>query len=816
MGRHYLEHLFTPASIAVFGVSEKPDWMGGRVCRNLKASGFAGPVYAIGSNDQSLDGQICFASLDAVDGPVDLAVIATPADTVPALIRACGEHHVNTAIVLSIGSETQESADAARRHSVRILGPHSLGVMRPSIGLNATFSNNTARRGPLALVSQSGAICAAILDWAEPRGIGFSSVVSLGEASDIGLGDSLDYLSMDTETRSILVYMEDVGDARCFMSGLRAAARMKPVVIVKAGRKEPPVAPLLQRGESNHIDSQVGADAVFNAALERAGAVRAGTIGQLFAAARLLSTPCRAKGNRLAIVTNAGGPGIMAADWAAKKGVALAELGEATLLTLDTVLPRHGSRGNPLDLQGKATPRHYQAALEACLSDEAVDGILAMLTPQALTQATETAQALAQVANPRQKPILACWLGGPQVLAAREFFDRQGIPSFANPESAVVAFGFLAAYRRNQELLRQTPGPLAEAEPSDIAGARRVIGTALEEKRSLLSWPETRAVLRAFGIPLPPSDIEGGSAGKINGKPHGRKLSLGILDDPVFGPAIRFGAGGAAAEIPQAHAVALPPLNDHLARAMIAQARIAKLPPVNRESLVRVLLRISAMACELPQIQAMDIDPLAVDGNGIWALDARILVRATPPGRRPYDHMAIHPYPSHLVSHFQLANGTDITIRPIRPEDAEIEQAFVRHLSPEAKRFRFMETLRELSLDMLVRFTQIDYSRDLAFIATLEQDGAELEIGVARYFTNPDGTSGEFALAVADGWQNLRIGTRLMGCIIEAARERGFYSLEGEVLADNPKMLRLMDKLGFSRRKKTDEPSVVVVTKAMV
>jgi acetyltransferase len=290
----------------------------------------------------------------------------------------------------------------------------------------------------------------------------------------------------------------------------------------------------------------------------------------------------------------------------------------------------------------------------------------------------------------------------------------------------------------------------------------------------------------------------------------------------VFGPVVSFGAGGTTVEILNDRAVALPPLNDHIARAMIAQTKIAKmlgqfrnLPPANVDAVARVLLRVSEMVCELPQIKEMDINPLTVDEDGVWALDARIVVHYQPPGRKPYDHMAIHPYPSHLTRHFQLPDGSDITIRPIRPEDAEMEQEFVRRLSPEAKYFRFMETLHELSREMLIRFTQLDYSRELAFIATLKQEGREIEVGVARYFTNPDGESGEIALVIADEWQNLGLGTRLMSCIIDAAQEKNFHSLQGEVLANNVKMLHLMNKLGFSQRKKDDEPSVVVVTKIL-
>jgi acetyltransferase len=869
MGRHYLESLFAPAAIAVFGEGEGSP--GDGVCQSLKTDGFAGPVYALAADSG-------FAPLAKDNPAIDLAVIATPTARVPGLIRACGERRVKAAIVLSTDYAPAEPLAAeARRQGVRLLGPNGLGLMRPAIGLNASLGHAMARRGPLALVSQSGAICTAILDWANAHGVGFSAVVSLGDGGGVDIGDILDYLSTDLETRAILLYLEGVRDARRFMSGLRAAARMKPVVAVKAGRHAGGA-----RAALAHTGLPAGADDVFNAALERAGAVRAGTIGQMFAAARLLSTPCRAKGNRLAIVTNAGGPGVMAADWAAEKGVALAEPGEAALRALDAVLPKHWSRGNPLDLQGEAAPRHYLAAIDACLADEGVDGVLAMLTPQALTEPTETAQALAQAANPRRKPILACWLGGPRVQAARDFLDRQHIPSFANPESAVAAFGFLAAYRRNQELLLQAPGPLAEAEPPDVAGTRLVIEGALAEQRDVLSWLETRAVLRAFGIPLlpaliahtpnealaaaeclgfpvamkilspdigrksevggvrldinsaqsvrqhftelcaqvralrPEARIEGVSVEQMHGKPRRRELSAGILHDPAFGPVIRLGAGGMAANLFEDRAVALPPLNRHLARAMIGQARIAQwLGQCDLEALERVLLRVSAMACELPHLATLDIDPLAVDEDGAWALDARLAVREPPPCRRPYDHMAIHPYPSHWADQLQLADGTAITLRPIRPEDADMEQAFVRRLSPQAKYFRFMDTLRELSQEELVRLTQLDYARDLALIATVRQDGQEMEIGVARYFTNPDGESGEFALVVDDAWQGLGLGTKLMGRLVEAARERNFRALQGEVLADNLKMLRLADKLGFSRRQKPDEPGVVAVEKML-
>jgi acetyltransferase len=893
MGRHYLKNLFTPASIAVFGASQLPEAVGGRVYRNLLDSGFKGPVLAINPKYQEIDGRPCYPSLEAINDRIDLAVIATPAMTVPGLMRACGEHQIPAAIVLSAGFGELEGAgkqlernllDEAHRYRIRVLGPNCLGLMRPSIGLNATFSNNVAQPGSLALISQSGALCTAILDWAGAHGIGFSCMASVGDAADVEFGDILDYLAMDHETRSILMYIEGVRDARRFMSGLRAAARMKPVIVIKSGRHAEG-----SRAAMSHTGSLVGADDVFDAALQRAGVVRADTIEQLFAAAQLLSNPQRVRGgNRLAIITNAGGPGVMATDCAVEQGVKIAELSPATIAQLDGVLPKHWSRNNPVDILGDATPERYEAAVQSCLADDQVDGLLVMLTPQAMTDPGGAAEAVVRAGKSAKKPVLTCWLGETQVRAGRQVFHKKKIPTFQNPESALEAFGFLTQFRRNQDMLMQAPGPLAELDQPDVEGARLIIEGAQAEKRALLSGMETRALMRAFNIPMLPamiarspnealaaaeylgfpvamkimspdithkSDVggvrlninraqavrhvynemmeqvqavkpgarlDGVSIEKMYKKTSGREVLVGVIDDPVFGPVVSFGAGGTAVEILRDRAIALPPINDHIARSLIRQTQISKMldafrgqPPVDLEALVQVLLRVSEMVCELPQIKELDINPLVVDETGAYSLDARIVIQYVAPGQHPYDHMAIHPYPSHLIQHWQLADGTDMLIRPIRPEDAEMEQQFVRKLSPESKYFRFMESIHELTQDMLVRFTQLDYSRELAFIATLKRDGKEVELGVARYITNPDAESGEIGLVVADEWQNKGIGSKLMGCIIEAARERGFSHLEGDVLANNPKMLHLMAKLGFSQRPKPEEPGIVVVTKTL-
>ena len=892
MGTHFLDRLFAPQAIAVFGVSERSGSVGGRVFNNLSKDGFSGPVYAINPKHKRLYHQPCYPSIAAIGKPVDLVVIATPAPTVAEIIHTCGEHGVRAAIIISAGFSEGDGQgmaleksvlEAARQYQMRILGPNCLGLIRPLVGLNATFSKNTAKPGQLALVSQSGALCTSILDWAVAHDVGFSAIVSMGDSADIDFGDVLDYLAQDPETHSILLYVEGVRDARSFMSGLRIAARMKPVVVIKAGRHAEG-----SRAAITHTGAMIGADDVFDAALQRAGVVRAMTIEQLFAAAQLLATAHRVNGNRLAIVTNGGGLGVMATDRAIDLGVAIASLSEETLAELNETLPPQWSHGNPIDLLGDAPPARYQDAVTACLTDPGIDGVLVMLSPQAMTDVVACAQTVIDAKGTNGKPVLACWMGEQQVEVANKLFAQHHLPSFPNPESSVEAFAYLANYYQNQQLLTQVPGPLATRSEPDVDGARLIIESVLTEKRTVLSITESKALLHAFAIPItqsiacasandalvaaesmsfpvamkinspdithksdvggvrlnisnahgirstyheliedvrnkyPDAKIEGVFVEAMYTPEHGRELLIGMIRDPVFGPAITFGAGGIQVEVLRDRAIALPPLNTLLAEKMISQTRIAHLlgtfrnmPAVKMEALVQVLRRVSEMVCELPEIIALDINPLIADENGVMALDARIVVEHRTPSLDRFSHMAIHPYPSHLISQRQLADGTNIKIRPIRPEDATIEQSFVRGLSPQSKYFRFMAGLNELTQHMLVRFTQLDYNRELALIAVLERPNEEAELGVARYIMNPDGESCEFALVVADAWQNRGIGSHLMAELIDAARQRGFKIMDGEILANNHNMLELVGNLGFSIHTNMDDPTIKVVKKLL-
>ncbi|MDH5354892.1 MAG: bifunctional acetate--CoA ligase family protein/GNAT family N-acetyltransferase [Gammaproteobacteria bacterium] len=886
MGTHYLDHLFSPQAIAVFGASERPESVGNRVFENLLSGGFDRPIYAINPKHREIYKHPCYSSIKAIGEPVDLAVITTPARSIPKIIRDCGKYGVRAAIVISAGfgegdgsgAALQKSVlEAAGKYNLRILGPNCLGLVRPAVGMNATFSKNNAIPGQLALVSQSGALCTSILDWAVSQEVGFSAIVSLGAAADVNFGDVLDYLAQDVETRSILLYVEGIREARSFMSGLRIAARMKPVVVIKAGRHIEG-----SRAAITHSGAMVGADDVFDAALQRAGVVRAKTIEQLFAAAQLLASRHRVSGNRLAIITNGGGLGVMATDRAIDLGVAIATLCDDTQARLNKALPPQWSHANPVDLLGDASAQRYQVAVSACLDDPGVDGVLVMLSPQAMTDPEACAQAVIDAQNLNDKPVLACWMGGQQVEAAQKLLSQHHLPGFPNPESSVEAFAYLAAHYQNQKLLMQVPGPLVTSTEPDIEAARTVIGRVLAKKRCVLNITESKALLRAFAIPVTESiecgslddvlkaadslgypvamkinsphishksDVGGvrlniGSAvtlssvhsqmietvaktspgTKIDGVTieamyspgHGRELLIGVIQDPVFGPAITFGAGGIQVEVLRDRAVAIPPLNRFLAEQMISETRVAgllgkfrNLPAVNMEALVQLLRRVSEMVCELPEIQELDINPVVVDEKGVMVLDARVVVQRQYLSADRYAHMAIHPYPAHLVSSWQLEDGTEVRIRPIRPEDASIEQSFVRELSPESKRFRFMQGINELTQQMLVRFTQLDYNRELALIAVLEHSDGETELGVARYVTNPDGESCEFALVVADKWHHKGIGSNLMNALMDAARQRGLKVMEGEILADNQNMRRLVKRLGFSLHNNQDDMSVL-------
>ncbi|MDA3808190.1 MAG: acetate--CoA ligase family protein, partial [Thiomicrorhabdus sp.] len=832
MGPHYLSKLFNPQSVAVFGASDRLESVGANALQNLLKAGYQGALYPINPKHDTVQNQACYKNIADLPEIPELAVIATPMPSILSIIQACGEKGVSNAVILSAGFEDdvgkrlqQKITAIAHSYGMRLLGPNCLGILRPKIGLNATFSKNQASAGNLALVSQSGALCTAVLDWAEANDVGFSLVASTGDAADIDFGEILDYLASDAETHSILLYIEGVTDARRFMSGLKAAARMKPVILLKSGRM-----PEGNLAAMSHTGAIVGGDDVFDSAIERAGAIRVLTISQLFAAAKTLSDNITIKNNRLAILTNGGGPGVMATDRAAELGLKLPQPSSKSIEALNACLPKHWSHSNPIDILGDATSERYRQSLEICQADDQFDCILVLLTPQAMTDPTAIAKAVTEFVQktPHCKPVFTAWLGEHLVREGRNDFTRHKIPSFRTPENAVEAFAFLSAYHQNQQLLMQAPAAGDQhCTQADAVGARLIIRTAIEEKRDFLSTTETRAVMHTFGIKMtqaieaananqamvaaeslgfpvcikvnspklthksdvggvklniqtgqavrdefkqmmariksaePETEVLGVTIEPMYQSTSARELIVGAIRDPVFGPAITFGSGGTMVEVLKDLSIGLPPLNAFIANRMITRTKVSKMlgafrgqPAVQVSAIVEVLLRVSDMVSQLPEIIELDINPLLADEHGVMAVDARIRVKELDMHQTPYQHMAIHPYPAELIQKVQTKTGLAVIVRPIRPEDAKMEVDFVDNLSERSRYLRFMGNLQKLSPAMLSRFTQIDYDREMAFIITTEDENAQtIEIAVARYTTNPDGNSCEMAIVVRDDFQ---------------------------------------------------------------
>jgi acyl-CoA synthetase (NDP forming)/ribosomal protein S18 acetylase RimI-like enzyme len=773
---HPFERVFAPRAVAVLGPAG-PGSAGDRVLRNLVAGGFSGAIHAVGGASD-LPGVRSCVSLGDVEGELDLAVLASPDEATPALVRACAERGVGGAIVL--GGFPGWSADPPPAR-MRVFGPRSVGLIRPGARLDASFTLGGAIEGSLGLVSRSGAICATALDWAAAHRIGFSAVVSLGEALDVDLGEVLEYLALDPATKGILLHVEAVRSARAFLSGLRLAARMKPVVVVKAGRG----------GEA------AGADDAFDAALARTGAVRVPSVERMFAAAQLLAIHRAVHGNRLAVVTNARGPAVLAADRAADLGVA--------------VPPLAAGRTNPVELGGDADPARYRAAVERCLDDPDVDAVLAMLAPKAHADPAGSADAVVAASRGRSKPLIACWMGEEAVRTARAAFVAAGIPALGAPESAVEAFGLLASHARNQRLLRQVPGPLAPDAMPHLDRAREIVGGALAKGRAELTTAELQRLLAALGV------RDRDAAGR---RVRGTELYVGVSRDGVLGPVIRFGRGSASGLAGEA-VVALPPLDGAIVQTLVRASRIAPvftaaggMTAPDLAAFERALWAVSELVSELPEVLELELVPLLVGGGEVYASGARATIAPAGSEGDRYRHMAFHPYPSDVGARWRLPDGATVTVRPIRPEDAEMEASFVRNLSDAARHFRFMIALKELTREMLVRFTQIDYDREIALVGLVEQGGRETQIAVARYI-KVDAASAHVAIVVADAWQGRGIGGRLLRMLVETARARGVRRLEGEVLAENALALSLMRRVGFSIRRDRESPDLCLIELAL-
>lgn len=878
MSVRHLDKLFRPKSVAVFGATTREKAVGNLVMRNLLQGGFDGPIMPVNPSRKSICGVLAYPSVESLPMTPDLAVICTPPKTVVDLIDELGTRGTRAAIVLTAGlsankldndhrSIQQAMLDTAKKYQMRILGPNCLGLLVPGIGLNASFAHQPALAGRIAFVSQSGALCTAVLDWARPKGIGFSHFISLGDCADIDFGDVLDYLGSDPNTRAILLYIESIHQRRNFMSAARSAARNKPVLAIKSGRVAEGA-----KAAASHTGALAGSDAVYDAAIRRAGMLRVYTIEELFAAVETLARSKPTKGDRLAIVTNGGGVGVMAVDDLIDGGGHLADLTPETIEKLNAVLPATWSHSNPVDIIGDAPGERYVKALDILFQSQEVDAVLCMHAPTAVSSSTEVAKSVIKLAKDRRVAnLMTCWVGGEAVAEARHLFNESAIPTYNTPAQAVGAFLHVQRYRKNQEMLMETPPSAPTEFTPATATARLVIENALASGHAIMSEPEAKAVLAAYGIPTVEThiartpadasrivrDMGGGRCAlkilspdishksdvggvmldldgpfetekaahamldrvkKINPKAHitgftvqqmahrpgAHELIVGMTTDPIFGPVLMFGEGGTAVEVIGDSTVGLPPLNMSLAREMISRTRVFKLlkgyrdrPSVDLDAVCLTLMQVAQLVIDIPEILEIDINPLFADAKGVLALDARIKVAVT--SNQGADRLAIRPYPKELEETIKVENSR-YTIRPIRPEDEPNHHIFVSKLTPEDIRFRFFGLVHELPHTEMARLTQIDYDREMAFIATAPDDhGQEETLGVVRTVTDPDNEKAEYAIVVRSDLKGHGLGKFLMDKMIRYCKNRGTRWMVGQVLADNRPMLKLIEQLGFVR-----------------
>jgi acetyltransferase len=869
-----LDQLLAPNSVALIGASRKEGSVGLITARNLLRGGFAGPVWLVNPKYPDIEGHPCHPSIAALPGIPQLAVVATPPDTIPGIIGELGGRGTRAAVVITAGVRDdlrRAMLESARPWCLRIQGPNCLGLMVPGLGLNAGFSHQAPLAGDLAFLSQSGALITAIVDWARGRRIGFSHVVSLGDMADADFGDLLDYLAGDTGSRAILLYMEAVTHARKFLSAARRAARSKPVIVVKAGREAAGA-----RAALSHTGALAGADAAYEAAFRRAGVLRVRELQDLFSAAEILARHPRLAGERLVILTNGGGAGVLAADRLADLDGRLAAVSGPAMAALDAALPATWSHGNPVDIVGDAGPARYGRALEALLEDAGSDAVLVVNCPTALASSTAVAEEVVatvdrhNTAGKGLKPVMTSWLGDEASRGARTLFAARGIASFATPADAIDGFMQLVRYARAQEELTRMPPSMPEHLGLKTEAAGRTIAAVLAAGRSTLSEVEAKALLDCYGIPVVPTEVASspaevatqaarwiGSHGacvvkilsddithksdvggvrlgleraeearhaaqdmlervarlkpqaRVNGftvqpmirRPKATELIAGMSVDPTFGPLLMFGAGGTAVEVVRDTAHALPPLDLKLAHDLMRQTRVWRLlqgyrdrPAADVGAIAEALARLGYLVARHPEVREVDINPLLADEGGIIALDAR--VRVEDPAGHPRVPMAIRPYPSEWVAEARIEPVGAVRIRPIRPEDEALYAAFFARLTPEDRRLRFFIARPDLSHRFLARLTQIDYAREMAFVAVAEATGELL--GVVRFVADPDYVQGEYAILVRSDLKGRGLGWHLMQHLISYARTENIKQLYGCVLADNTTMLRMCREFGFS------------------
>jgi acetyltransferase len=870
MGQYNLHRVFEPKSIVVVGASEKKGSIGEAIMRNLIEGGFKGELIPINPKYETVYGIKTLREVSKLDKGVDLAVIATPIATVPDIIGQCVERRVGGAIVISaggkeVGEKGREIEEIIRKISyeggLRIVGPNCLGIIRPAGNLNASFASEMPVKGNLAFVSQSGAICTAILDLAFKEKIGFSHFVSIGSMLDVDFGDMIDYLGNDPSAQSILLYIESLTNFRKFMSAARAVSRVKPIIVLKSGR-----SPAGAKAAASHTGAMAGEDAVYDAAFKRAGIVRVETIQQLFDCAELTAKQPAPKGPRLSIITNGGGPGVMAADTLARFGHSPAPLDPDTMRRLDEILPPFWSRGNPIDILGDASAERFRKTLEICFESKESDGVLVILAPQALTEPTEVAEALASAMKNRRYPVFTCWMGGKSIARALQVLNDAGIPTYETPERAVRAFLYMVEYARNMEMLLEVPPKLTKDMKFDTRKAASIMDAGPEGE--FMAESDSKEIIAAYGLPIirtqtAATEREAAELGRAMGYPLVMKLHspdithkteaggvlldlrseedlragfkriiesarrympqarikgvtlqpyfsspdyeilLGAKRDPNFGPVILFGMGGIFTEVLKDRALGLPPMNRLLASRLIQETKAYQLLKGYRNRPPADMEALEEMIVRLSQLLIDFPDIAELDMNPVLIKDGRaVIVDARimtkhAQARSPM-HLVISPYPEEYEDHLTTEEGFRLFVRPVKPEDYPLFVEFLNSVSENSLYQRFLGRIKELTPAMLARFTQIDYDREIALVALEDAKGIERMLGVARITGDPDGKTGDAAVLVGDPWHGLGIGSTLLKRCLDIAKERGFRTVRGAALKENRSMLALAEKLGMA------------------
>ncbi|MEM3377850.1 MAG: GNAT family N-acetyltransferase [Candidatus Bathyarchaeia archaeon] len=873
-----LDKIFNPKSVAIIGASDEEGSVGYSIVKNLTQLGYAGKVYFVNPGKPKILEMKTYEAIEQIPEHVDLAVIAAPAKTVPDVVEQCGRAGVKGAIIVSAGFRELGTEDRALEHKllaarkkygIRIIGPNCIGVICPRINLNATFLDKMPKPGKVAFITQSGALGSAILDWAIHKNIGFSNFVSVGSMIDVDFGDLIDYFGTDPQTRSILMYMENLTEARKFMSAARHFARTKPIIVVKAGKFRESA-----KTAATHVGLLSSEDAIYEAAFKRAGIVRVEEIEDLFNTAEVLGNQPLPKGSNVAIITNAGSLGAMATDALIAKGGMLAELSKKTIDALNDTLPPFWSKGNPIDILGDAAAERYRAALEACLNDENVDGILVIFTQQSMSDAVEIAENIVELVQSKMyqnKTILTNFMGYGTVQEANRIFSENNIPTYSTPEHAIKAYMYMYQYKRNLELIYETPEEL----PVDAAPPKRPIITILRnaamENRELLTEVEAKKILEYFNFPViktafAASADEAVTYAKQMGYPVALKIAstqvvykangggiilnvnsdaevrqafesimqwakesqdnanilgvtvqpmvrhggyeviIGGKKDPTFGPAILFGMGGVGAELFKDYSIGLPPLNTTLIRRMLEETKVYQLlkgyknfPPANFKLLEEILLLLSQLLIDFPQLKEVDI-PLYISEKEALILDARMAIDKEAVFKKfePHEHLVISPYPKKYETLWTLRNGQEVLLRPIKPEDEPLWLEMFQSFSEESIRYRFFQVIKDTPHEVRVRYCNIDYDREIAIVAELTEEGRRKILGVARLSIEPDGKSGELAFIVSDKWQGLGLGTKMVDYVLEIAKEMGVETVYAIMLPDNKRALSLTQKMGFT------------------